>query len=172
MKSNILFTKLNFYFFAITVVVFIIFCFSFKEPLINNIPFEYDEPDYVANSILLDHFRNYNRSDKYWTQVISYDQPHLYHFLCGIYLENIYHQPINIILKANGLITNPDNPFLSFGKDGDGKFIGNPVIQKHYLAYDVISKARGLSFYFYILSGITFLSILYFTRIAIFSPFF
>lgn len=161
--------KFHFYVFIAIEILFIIVCISVKKPQIITIPFARDEPDYVANSILLDHFRHYNSGDIYWNQTIAYDQPHLYHYLSGIFLENFYHQPIDLTLKKSDLINKPEHPYIEYGVTGMNKLLTNPAIRSYQSAYQVILSARTLSFYFYLLSGIIFIFIFYLLNIVGFS---
>ncbi len=170
MKLKITSRKSQLYLFVIIEIIFLVLCIFVKKPLITTTPFEYDEPDYVANSILLSHFRQYHPDDIYWSQIIAYDQPHLYHYLCGLFLENTYHQPIDQILKNNDLFNSPGNPFLGIGKKVDGKSLDDPFIQTHEKAFRVILSARTLSFIFYFLTGTILISIFYCLKIIGFSP--
>ena len=129
------------------------------------IPFAYDEPDYVANSMLLDEFNWGIKTDPvFWSQRWAYDQPHLYHYLAGLFLESRYDKPIDVVLKENQLNQRffYGSPSIVFGKDGDGKTMSDPEIDDYKLAYKVVLVARDLSFYFYLAGGLVLLSIVYF----------
>lgn len=80
----------------ITLAIFI-YISILKYPKINSIPFAYDEADYVSNSTLLTKLKNQN--DPIWQERVAYDQPHFYHYLCGIYLQHHFNKPIDDILK-------------------------------------------------------------------------
>ena len=129
------------------------------------IPFAYDEPDYVANSMLFSKFNwGFNTDSFVWSQRWAYDQPHLYHFLSAMFLESKYNQTIDVIINQNQLDQRYDygGNNIIFGKIGDGKILSDPAITDYKRAYQTILVARDLSFYFYILSGIALISIIYF----------
>jgi hypothetical protein len=170
MKKRIVFTKINFGILIGIEILFIVLCFLIKRPLIKQTPFSYDEPDYVANSILLDHFRHFQKKDVYWTSQLSYDQPHLYHYIVGLFLENYYQQPIHTILEKNTLTYPPEQNFIDFGKTGHGLLLNDTNLIPYYRAYTIILSARILSFYFYLLSGILIIFIFYLLNIMFLSP--
>lgn len=151
-------------FFVLSIIIFIFFGIVAK-PTIHAIPFSYDEPDYVANSILLKYFTSSKPVSDIWTKRIAYDQPHLYHYLCGLYLQQKYHQPIDQILTSNTLVTDPENPYIEFNENGHGKTITDSYIQNLYKPYHLISSARTLSYYFFLITGIIFISIFYLIKL-------
>jgi len=156
--------KARFFFFLILILVFMGGAMKrhfFSQP----IPFAYDEPDYVANSMLLSKFNFGINTDSFiWSQRWAYDQPHLYHFISALFLESKYQQPIDTILKENELNQryNYGDPMVIFGKIGHGKVLSHPEISTYKKAYEVVLVTRELSFYFYIVSGIVLISIIYF----------
>ena len=151
-------------FFLITVLFFISGA-SIRNLLFAPIPFAYDEPDYVANSILKSEFNlGHDVDPVVWSQEWAYDQPHLYHYLTASFLEFRYQQPITIIINEDQLNQRYTygSPSIIFGKTGDGKMISDLEIADYKKAYQVILVARELSFYFYLIGGIILISIVYF----------
>jgi len=151
--------------FFLTLIFFVIIAINKYSSV--SVPFAYDEPDYVANSMLFSEFNfGINTNPLVWSQRWAYDQPHFYHFLCALFLELKYKQPINTTLNQNQLGPNQrysyGNPNIVFSKIGDGKILSDPEITNYQKAFNTILTARELSFYFYLLSGIILISIIYF----------
>lgn len=147
-------------FLFITLAIFI-YISILKYPKINSIPFAYDEADYVSNSILLTKLKNQN--DPIWQERVAYDQPHFYHYLCGIYLQHHFNKSIDDILKENMLDkTYKDGGIIKFTSVGGNKQLNSPEVKPFVKAYSLVLQSRKLSFYFYCLTGLILIIFLYF----------
>jgi len=150
--------------FALTCLLVIINAFYIFSK-INKVPFAYDEPDYVSNAFLLGYLDK--PSHPIWQNQIAIDQPHLYHYLCGIFLQITNHQPIITIIKENQLFSldYPTNHLFTIGNDQ----LLSQIPSVYQPAFKLVLQARQLSFIFYILSSIILIIILSYLGIK---PFF
>ena len=149
----------------LTLVLFFIRGAATKYLAISQIAFSYDEPDYVANSILFSEFHfGVSPNSSFWSQQWAYDQPHLYHFLCALFLESKYRKSITTILDQSQLNQRYayGSPLIIFEKTGNNKIITDPDNASYQPAYQTILIARELSFFFYLASGLILLSIIFF----------
>lgn len=116
-------------------------------PGLYSVNFNEDEPDYVGNSFLWSDYKNFNFSAEIWQQPWAFDQPHLFHFLTGIFLEKYYRQDINSLLGANGFNDRlqPGSYRIAWARNYTGEVLGTTDFR-----YRIIFTARYLSLFFFI----------------------
>ena len=73
--------------FNLFLVIFIGIFIATHLSWIKNVPIHQDEIDYVGNSFLWKYFEKSDWKRGIWEAEWSIDQPHLYHYLAGWYLE-------------------------------------------------------------------------------------
>ncbi len=137
----------NIFCFFIFLISFIFITFK-KYPLIKTINYNQDEIDYVGNSFLLKHYSLRNINQDIWNNVWAYDQPHLYHYLIGLVIENKFNQPLLEILRQNNFhLRYPGihQYMVIWNNDYTGNFFGTSDPTYHLITY-----LRQPSFCFYI----------------------
>lgn len=118
-----------------------------KQKLIKETPYNQDEIDYVANSFLLSHYSLNQIDSTIWDQEWAYDQPHLYHYLVGYYLQNKYKQPAENILKQYHFDLRQASPN-NYSVVWNTSFNSRDFINSHHL----IDQLRIINFWIYVLS--------------------
>lgn len=161
---------------VVLITLFIVVSVVFIRPQLKQIPFSWDEPDYVANTELLAYFNYPQVFSPIWQKKWAYDQPHLYHFLCGLYFKMQNHQSLISLLSNHklGLKFREGQDFgnssISFNSQLNNHLIGDTDIAEYLPATNLIIQARSLSFIFYLATGVIFIYLLYGYTHPLFGP--
>lgn len=132
--------KKEYWFYIIFFLIFAAISYQ-KFALVKSINYNQDEIDYVGNSLLLSEYK-LNLSPQKWSLPWAYDQPHLYHYLVGLFIS----QPTLESLGFNQRYPGHQQYMVSWNTKYFGNYFGTTDQR-----YQLITKARYLSFSIYII---------------------